>query len=87
MRKSLKALAVASAVVASLAAAPTLHAHATEDSQGSMMGPGMMGGDMMGMMSQMNAMMETCNKMMQGMKENTGPGAPNEESVQPEERG
>ena len=44
MRKSLKALFVASAFVAGIAAAPTLYAHDSQASQGSTMGPGMMGG-------------------------------------------
>lgn len=47
------------------------------------MGPGMMGqGGTMGggsMMSQMNTMMENCNKMMQGMMDRGGPGAPNDQ--------
>ncbi len=99
MRKSLKVLFVASAFVAGIAAAPTLYAHDSQNSQGSMMGPSMMGqgdmmggGNMMGMMSQMIAMMENCNKMMQGMMENSGPGAPNdqwrkEEPAKPDEQG
>ena len=71
MRKSVKTLAVVSALVAGLVSAPALYAHESQRSQGSMMGPGMMGqGGMMGIMgqmSQMSQMMKTCNEMMQGM--------------------
>ena len=75
MRKSMKILAIASTLVASLAAAPALHAHDPEGSGGSMMGPGMMGqGGMMGMMGQMSEMMEACDKMMQSMNhDRSGP--------------
>lgn len=68
MRRSIKVLAVTSAVIAGLAAAPALYAHDSKESGGSMMGPGMMGQDgMMDMMGQMSEMMEGCNKMMQSM--------------------
>ncbi len=84
MRKSLKALFVASAFVAGIAAAPTLYAHDSQDSQGSTMGPGMMGGgNMMNMMSQMSEMMETCNKMMQDMTQRHQEG-PKEPRPKPE---
>ncbi len=75
MRKSLKALIVASAFVAGIAAAPTLYAHDSQDSQDSQ-GSGMMGGG--NMMSQMSEMMETCNKMMQDMtqRHHEGPKEP-----------
>ncbi len=77
MRKSLKALIVASALAAGVAAAPALQAHEVQNPQGPTMGHGammghggmmnMMGhGGMMNMMGQMSQMAETCNKMMQG---------------------
>ncbi len=67
MRKSVKTFLVASTLVAGLAIAPAIYAHDSPGSQGSMMGPGMMGqGGMMGMMGQMSQMMENCNKLMQG---------------------
>ncbi|MGE0333885.1 MAG: hypothetical protein AB7Q76_01225 [Gammaproteobacteria bacterium] len=79
MRKSMKTLAVASTLIAGLAAAPALYAHDSEESGGSMMGPGMMGqSGMMGMMGQMSEMMENCNKMMQSMNHD-GSGTPNEQ--------
>lgn len=59
MRKSIKALAIASAVIADLAVAPALYAHDSEESGDSMMGSGMMGqGGMMGMMGQMSEMQQ-----------------------------
>lgn len=74
MRKSIKALAIASAVIAGLAVAPALYAH--EESRDSMMGSGMMGqGSMMGQMSEM---MEGCNRMMQSMNHG-GSGRPNKQ--------
>lgn len=77
MRKSIKALAITSAVIAGLAAAPALYAHDSNESGGSMMDSGMMGqGGMMGMMGQMSEMMEGCNKMMQSQG---GSGKPNEQ--------
>jgi hypothetical protein len=79
MRRSIKALAVTSAVIAGLAAAPALYAHDSNESGGSMMGSGMMSqGSMMGMMGQMSEMMEGCNKMMQSMNRD-GSGRPNEQ--------
>lgn len=85
MRDSLKTFSIASAIVAVLVAAPTLHAHESKDPGGSkmspgMMAPGMMGqGGMMGMMGQMSQMMEHCNQMMGGMMGNQGPAQPNEQ--------
>ncbi len=90
MRKSLKALIVASALAAGVAVAPTLSAHETQNPQGPTMGRGMMGqgmmghGAMMGMMehmgrmSQTSQMLETCNKFMQGAveKRDKAPEAP-----------
>ncbi len=79
MRKSLKALIVASTFAAAIAAAPTLSAHETQNPQGPTIGQGMMGQGMMGsggkmsMMGQMSQMMETCNKMMQGAMEKHDP--------------
>lgn len=79
MRNPIKALAVTSAVVAGLAITPSLYAHESSKSGGSMMGSGMMGqGGMMGMMGQMSEMMEGCNKMMQSMHQG-GSGRPNEQ--------
>lgn len=80
MRKYLKTLAIASALVAGLAAAPALYAHDSSGSRerGATMGPGMMGkGGMMGQMGQMGQMMENCNKMMQSMMGGPGSGNPN----------
>ena len=79
MRKSLKALIVASALAAGVAVAPTLSAHETQNPQGPTMGQGMMDhGGMMGHMSQMSQMLETCNKLMQGAmeKRDQAPEAP-----------
>ncbi len=85
MRKSLKALIVASALAAGVAVAPALHAHEAQNPQGPTMGHGMMGhGAMMGMMehmarmSQTSQMLETCNKFMQGAveKRDQAPEAP-----------
>ncbi|MGE0333855.1 MAG: hypothetical protein AB7Q76_01075 [Gammaproteobacteria bacterium] len=80
MRRSIKALAVTSVVMAGLAAAPALYAHDSKESGGSMMGSGMMGqggmGGMMNMMGQMSEMMEGCSKMMQSQG---GSGKPNEQ--------
>ncbi|MCR5857414.1 hypothetical protein [Mesorhizobium sp. J428] len=73
MRKLIKALAIASAVIAGLAAAPALYAHDSEGSDDAMMGSGMMG-----MMGQMSEMMEGCNRMMQSMSHD-GTGRPNEQ--------
>jgi hypothetical protein len=80
MRKSLKALIVASTFAAAVAVAPALSAHETQNPQGPTMGQGMMGqggmmghGGMMSMMGQMSQMMETCNKMMQGAMEKHDP--------------
>lgn len=74
MRKSIKALAIASAVIAGLAVAPALYAHDSEESGSSMMGRG----GMMGMMGQMSEMMEGCNRMMQSMSHD-GSERPNEQ--------
>lgn len=82
MRKKLKRLVAASAVVAALAA-PALYAYAdTSDSHPSTMGQGMMGGGsmkgMMDMMGQMGEMAQNCNAMMTAMMTNHGM-APNEQ--------
>ena len=90
MRKSLKSLIAASAVVAALTIAPALHA---EDSQGSGMDPGMMGqGGMMDMMGQMGEMMESCTKMMQSHMSDQGGGHPSHQGsenapVEPDRNG
>ncbi len=84
MRKYLKTLAISSALVAGLAAAPALYAHDSGSSRerGATMGPGMMGQGgmmgMMGMMGQMGQMMENCNKMMQSMVGSPDSEKPNE---------
>lgn len=69
MRNPMKILAASSLLVAGLAVAPTLYAHASG-------GSGMMGPD--GMMGQTGEMMAGCNKMMQSMNKG-GSGAPNEQ--------
>ena len=80
MCKPLKTLFGAFALVAGLAAATTLYAHDTQNAQGSMMRPSMMDqGGMMGMMNRMSAAVETCNKMMRGTSENSGPRGPNDQ--------
>ena len=77
MRKSIKALAITSTVIAGLAVAPALYAHDSEESGDAMMGQGSMMG-MMNMMGQMSEMMEGCNRMMQSMSHD-GSGRPNEQ--------
>ena len=76
MRKAAKNLAIASALFVGLATVSALDARESQRSQGSMMGPGMMGQggmmDMMKMMGQMNKMMAACNEMMQGAKDHHG---------------
>jgi len=79
MRKSTRALAIASIVIASLAAAPALYGQDSEESGGSMMGSGMMGqGGMMNMMGKMSEMMEDCSSMMQSTNHD-GSERPNEQ--------
>lgn len=79
MHKSIKVLAIASAFIASLAVAPALYAHDSDNSGYPMMGSGMMGqGGMTNMMGQMSNMTERCNTMMQSMSHN-GSGRPNEQ--------
>ena len=66
MRKKMKVLLIASALVASIAAAPSLLANESRD-HGMMGRGGMMGnGGMMGMMGSMKRMMEHCSQMMGG---------------------
>ena len=78
MRKHLKTLLVASTLAAGFAAAPTIYAHDSNGSDGSMMGQGMMGQD--GIMGLMSSMMEHCNEMMQAMKNSeSGSQRPNEQ--------
>ncbi len=55
-KTNLKTLAAAAALIAGIGAASAVYAHEDEESSGPMMG-------------QMGTMMETCNKMMQGMME------------------
>lgn len=65
MRKQTKILLIASALVASLAAAPALLARDSHDHRMMGRGDGMMGnGGMMGMMGSMTRMMEHCGRMM-----------------------
>lgn len=82
MRKSMKILAVASALVAGVAIGPALSAHDSERAGGSIVGSGMMDqGGMMGMMNmmgQMSQMMDRCNAMMQGAGDG-GASKPNEQ--------
>ena len=89
MRKNVKRLVAATAVLIALAATPALYAYAdSSDSQPSTMGQGMMGsgsmmggGSMMGMMDmmrQMGQMAQNCNAMMTSMMTNHGM-APNEQ--------
>ncbi len=73
MRKSTRALAIASIVIASLAAAPALYGQDSEESGGSMMGSGMMN-----MMGKMSEMMEDCSSMMQSTNHD-GSERPNEQ--------
>ncbi len=80
MRTQLKTLAVAATLVAGFAAAPAVYAHQSQGSQGSMMG----GGNMMGMMGQMNEMIGTCNKIMQGMMKNHDSEKPKVQSPNPD---
>ena len=82
MKTKLNTLAAAAALIAGIFFGSAVYAHEDNKSSGSMMGQGgmmqgspdnMMGGGnmtgMMNMMGQMSTMMETCNKMMQGMME------------------
>ena len=76
MKTNLKTLVATAALIAGIGAASAVYAHEDQESSGSMMGQGgMMQGspgnmmNMMNMMGQMSTMMETCNKMMQGMME------------------
>ncbi len=82
MKTNLKTLVATASLIAGIGAASAVYAHEDEKSSGSMMDQGgmmqgspdnmMSGGHMMGMMNmmgQMSTMMETCNKMMQGMME------------------
>ena len=74
MRKTTKATLVVLTVGLSLAAGSGLYAQSTQvpnneptDRDGSRAGSSMMGDDMRSMMTQMRQMMNTCNKMMAGM--------------------
>lgn len=63
-------LLIATAFLASIAFAATATAHDQDGSGGmSMEGGGMMMGNDMGMMSQMQDMMEGCNTMMKSMSQ------------------
>ncbi len=72
MRKSIRAFAIVSSVVAGFSVAPALYTHVSEASGDTLMGSGMKGkGGMMG------EMMEGCNRMMQSMSHD-GSERPNE---------
>lgn len=84
MRRQMKALLIASALVTSLAAAPMLLAQDSREQEmmgrkGMMGNEGMMGGNgsMMGMMGSMMKMMEQCSHMMQDTPD--GSRGPNEQ--------
>ena len=89
MRKDLKILAVAAAVILPLTATSGLYAHESQGPAKTMSGSGMMGqgghgghgghGGMMGMTGQMTEMMETCNKMMQSMMDTQGQQMPGQQ--------
>ena len=73
MRKHLKTSLVASTLAAGIAAAPTIYAHDSNGSDGSMMGQG-------GMMGPMSSMMDHCNEVMQAMNDSENGGQrPNEQ--------
>lgn len=77
MRKQIKVLAVASAVViAGLAIAPALYGQESKESDSSMMEPDARGQG--GMMGRMSEMMEGCSRMMQAMRQGDS-GRPNEQ--------
>lgn len=88
MRMSLKALVTTAALIAGLAKASVLYAEesgSSHEPHGSMMGPGMMGGEsmmdmmhMMEQMPQMSQMMEHCSQVMDGAM-GGGSGKPNEQ--------
>lgn len=78
MSKILQTIVLASALIGGLVATSPVYAADTPSSAAK--SSDMMGGDMMGMMKQMNQMMETCNKMMQSsMDGDHGSGRPNEQ--------
>ncbi len=89
MHKNVKTTLAVAALAGGLLASSALYAHDSGSSRGSMMGPGMMGqGGMMGMMNmmgQMNQMMETCNRMMQGMMQHRE-GEPQKPGQTPQEK-
>ena len=60
MKANFKTLVATAALIAGIGAASAVYAHEDQASSGSMMG-------------QMSTMMETCNKMMQGMMEKHEP--------------
>lgn len=73
MNRKLRILTLAALVLATVAAASPLYAHAKAKpsaDESSMMGGGNKGG--MDMMGQMNKMMENCNKMMEMAMNNMG---------------
>ncbi len=90
MRKNLKTVIMASALAVAMLSGTALYAHESDGSQGSMMGPGMMGqGRMMGqggMMGRMSQMMATCNQLMQGMMQHHRE-QPREPDQAPENKG
>ena len=94
MRTNLNTLLGAAAIVTVLASGPTVYAAETQNQQGSggMMQGGQGGmmqggqGGMMNMMGQMSQMMETCNKMMQGMAQHHAPETQKDEPTPEKKR-
>ena len=90
MNERLKTLLSAIAVVTVISGGVAQVAYADapqQEESGGMMQGGMMGqGGMMNMMGQMNQMMETCNKMMQGMAQNHD-NKDQKEEITPEKKG
>jgi hypothetical protein len=75
MRKVTTTFLLASTLVAGVMAAPSLYAQSSQERSSSMMDHGMLGnkndkGGMMGMMKQMNEMMDHCNSMMTDRRPN-----------------
>ncbi|MFJ1311888.1 hypothetical protein [Agrobacterium sp. P15N1-A] len=89
MRKSLQIFVLASTIAGGLGFAIPLYAQDNSSPSSQPKGNEMMGsGDMMGMMTQMNQMMENCNKMMQtSMDKDHGTGVPKDASPAPEKKG
>lgn len=88
MRTSVKTFLRTAAVVAALAGGPAVYAYAhdSDQSRGGMMQGGQGGMGTMNMMQQMNQMMESCNKMMEGMNRHHDRHPSKKEST-PEKKG